>query len=256
MDTMGPRQRDQNLAKGEMTMNDAENLSKLLGHLPPAVFREFMVDEFALAMPELDKKQGKQEQRTVMKSVLSALEVSKRQTIEDVAERIVLLSDGPGQDVIEGYSHDIFGDDNKAEFSTIPTQYERALWLYLHERALFEEALNARQADVFRQSAFCYSGYVAPKNLTVREDAIARAEFHQAVAQQLGCAADAVAVQIFKRLRPDTQTGEDVNLYQVSIHHNRPPEIIDRVQASELVSQEVIRAVSSHITYEPANGHL
>jgi hypothetical protein len=67
---------------------------------------------------------------------------------------------------------------------------------------------------------------------------------------------DAVAIQIFKRLRPDTQTGEDVDLYQISIHHNRPPEIIDCVQASELVPQEVIRAVSSHITYEPTNGHL
>jgi hypothetical protein len=77
-----------------------------------------------------------------------------------------------------------------------------------------------------------------------------------AVAQQLGCSDDAVAVQVFKRLRPDTQTGEDVDLYQISVHHNRPPEIIDCVQASELVPQEVIRAVSSHITYEPANGHL
>ena len=47
-------------------MNDAENLSKLLGHLPPPVFREFMVGEFDLAMPDLDKKQGKQEQRAVM----------------------------------------------------------------------------------------------------------------------------------------------------------------------------------------------
>ena len=47
-----------------------------------------------------------------------------------------------------------------------------------------------------------------------------------------------------------------MDLYQISIHHNRPPEIIDYVQASELVPQEVIRAVSSHITYEPANGHL
>ena len=76
------------------------------------------------------------------------------------------------------------------------------------------------------------------------------------MALQLGCAEDTVAVQIFKRLRPDTLTGEDVDLYQVSVHHNRPPEIIDRVQSSELVQQEVIRAVSSHITYEPANGHL
>src|SRR5690554_4491786 len=41
------------LRKGE-SMNDAENLSKLLGHLPPEVFREFMVNEFHLAMPDLD----------------------------------------------------------------------------------------------------------------------------------------------------------------------------------------------------------
>jgi hypothetical protein len=176
-------------------MNDAENLSKLLGHLPPAVFREFMVGEFSLAMPDLDKKQGKQEQRAVMEPVLSALDVSARRKIEEVAERIVLLSDGAGQDVIEGISQDIVGDDAKAAFAAIPNQYERALWLYLNTPALFEEALNARQADVFRQSASCYSGYVAPKDLTVLDDAAARQAFHQAVAQQLGCAADTVAVQ-------------------------------------------------------------
>lgn len=237
-------------------MVDAENLSKLLGHLAPAVFREFMVDEFALAMPELDKKQGKQEQRAGMEAVLADIGVSQRQKIEEVAERIVLLSDGAGQDVIEGISQDIFGDENKAAFTAIPNQYERALWLHRYEPALFEESMNARQADVFRQSITCYSGYVAPKDLTVLEDATARTEFHRAVSQQLGCAIDAVAVQVFKRLRPDTQTGEDVDLYQVSVHHNRPPEIIDCVQASALVPQEVIRAVSSHITYEPANGHL
>lgn len=237
-------------------MNDAENLSKLLGHLTPTVFRDFMVSEFSLAMPDLDKTQAKREQRATMESILSALEVGTRQKIEEVAERIILLSDGAGQDVIEGISQDIFDDNDKVAFAAIRNQYERALWLYIHAPALFEEALNARQADVFRQSASCYSGYVAPKDLTVLEDAAARQAFHQAVAQQLGCAADAVAVQIFKRLRPDTLTGEDVDLYQVSVHHNQPPEIIDCVQASELVPQEVIRAISSHITYEPANGHL
>ena len=83
-------------------MNDAENLSKLLGHLPPAVFREFMVDEFSLAMPDLDTKKPKKEQREQMEAVLTALGVSERQRIEEVAERIVLLSDGAGQDVIDG----------------------------------------------------------------------------------------------------------------------------------------------------------
>lgn len=237
-------------------MNDAENLSKLLGHLPPTVFREFMVDEFGLAMPDADAKKPKKEQRDQMEVVLAALGVGERQRIEEVAERIVLLSDGAGQDVIDGFKDDIFDDAARETFAAIPNQYERALWLHVNEPVIFEEALNARQADVFRQSASCYSGFMAPASLAVLDDAASKAAFHQTVAQQLGCSDDAVAIQIFKRLRPDTQTGEDVDLYQISIHYNRPPEIIDCVQASELVPQEVIRAVSSHITYEPANGHL
>jgi hypothetical protein len=237
-------------------MNDAENLSKLLGHLPPEVFREFMVNEFHLAMPDLDPKKPKKQQREPMEAFLSALGVGERQRIEEVAERIVLLSDGPGQDVIDGFKDDIFDDADREAFAAIPNQYQRALWLHINEPRIFEEALNARQADVFRQSASCYSGFMAPTNLAVLDDAAAKEAFHQTVAQQLGCSNDAVAIQIFKRLRPDTQTGEDVELYQISIHHNRPPEIIDCVQASELVPQEVVRAVSSHITYEPANGHL
>ena len=66
------------------------------------------------------------------------------------------------------------GLDDKAAFSAIQNQYERALWLYLNATALFEDALNARQADVFRQSAFCYSGYVAPRDLTVLASATRR----------------------------------------------------------------------------------
>ena len=237
-------------------MNDAENLSKLLGHLPPAVFSEFMASEFGLAMPELKAKQAKREQRAAMEKLLSALAVSERQPMEEVAERVVLLSDGAGQDVIEGFRDDIFDDADREIFGAIRNQYERALWLYLHEPGVFKEALDARQADVFRQSPLCYSGFMAPKGLSIKDDEASRVEFHQTVAEHLGCAVDAVAVQIFKRLRPDTQTGDDVDLYQISIHHNRPPEIIDCVQASELIAQEVIRAVSSYVTYEPAHGHL
>lgn len=237
-------------------MNDAENLSKLLGHLAPAMFCDFMVGTFTLTMPDLDEKQTKKEQRVVMEAVLVSLAISQRQQIEDVAERIVLLSDGAGQDVIDGFRDSIFDEDALKEFDALHNQYERALWFYLNDSTSFEEALNARQADVFRQNASCYSGFVAPKDLAVLDDEPSRLAIHQAVAKQIGCSEGAVAIQVFKRLRPDTQTGGDVALYQISVHHNRPPEIIDCVQDSELVSQEVIRAVSSHITYEPSNGHL
>lgn len=241
-----------NKAQVHNGLNDSENLTKLLGHVPPAAFCAFMETEFALAIPTLDAKSPKKEQIGIIEDALAGLDVAHRQQIEEVAEKIILLSDGPGQDVIDGFSADVFDD----AFGAIRNQYERALWLYVNQAELFKEALDARQADVFRQSISCYSGFVAPENLAVVTDAAARDVFHGNVAQQLGCAKDAVAIQIFKRLRPDTQTGDDVALYQISVHHNRPPEIVDCVQASELVSQEVIRALSSHITYEPANGHL
>jgi len=237
-------------------MNDAENLSKLLGHVTPAVFHEFMADKFSLDLVDLDDDQTKRDQRAAMAAELASLDVGERQQIEEVAERIVLLSDGPGQDAIDGIRQDLFDEQDLATFSAIRNQYERAIWLYRHAQSQFDEALNSRQADIFRQNATCYSGYVAPKSLAVLDDVEARQSFHNAVAEQLGCAATDVAVQVFKRLRPDTQTGEDVELYQISVHHNRPPEIVDCVQDSELVPQEVVRAVSSHVTYEPANGHL
>jgi len=237
-------------------MHDAENLSKLLSHLPPAVLREFLTSEFDLALPALDPQQGKRQQRAAMETVLAALPVAARQRIEEVAERILLLCDGPGQDVVAGCSDGIFAAADGKAFAALPDQYQRALWLHQQAPGVFKEALAARQADVFRQSAWCYSGFVAPAGLTVQDDPATRQAFHQRVAAQLGCPSEAVAIQIFKRLRPDTETGEEVVLYQVSIHHNRPPELIDCVQASALVAQEVTRAASAHITYEPANGHL
>ncbi|MCL6455368.1 MAG: hypothetical protein I4O36_01000 [Ralstonia pickettii] len=237
-------------------MIDAENLAKLLSHLKPERLRRFLGDEFVLELPELDTHQTKTEQRKALEAELSELPLSHRQAIEEVAEKIILLTDGPGQDVVEGFRVDVFDDAARAAFDAQRDQYERALWLYENDEVVFKGALDARQADVFRQNMSCYSGFVAPKHLQMITDESARLSFHDSVAEHLGCPRENVAVQVFKRLRPDTHSGEDVELYQISVHHNRPPEIVDCVQASELVAQNVIRAVSSHITYEPTNGHL
>lgn len=237
-------------------MTDAENLAKMLTHLAPEAFRAFVATEFAIDLPEPEKRQPKREARAAMQRVLAALAIPARQAIEDVAEKIVLLTDGPGQDVIDGFKSDIGDSDQRYEFENLPDQYTRSIWLYRHAPVVFRDALEARQADVFRQNKLCYTGYKGPKDLSLASDTESRLAFHSDIARHYGCPTTDVAVLIFKRLRPDTETGDDVQLYQVSVHYNRPPEVVDRVEDSELVPQPIVRAMCSHITYEPSTGYI
>ena len=237
-------------------MKDAQNLAKLLGHLPPKVFRTFVHEEFNTSLPELNEKDGKRKQRAKMAEALDALPVPNRQRMEEVAEKIVLLCDAPGQDAMDGVQEDIFADEDRDTFDKLANQYERSLWLYRNEPDLFHRALDWRQADYLHQSQTCYDGFVAPKDLTVLEDADAVADFHRKLAAHRGCDVKDIAVQVFRRLRPNTDDGDDIALYQISIHSNRPPESVERVKDSSVVPQEIVRAESSFVTYEPDNGNL
>jgi hypothetical protein len=143
-------------------MNDAENLAKLLGHLKPELFRTFMADEFGVAMPASEKKQTKTEQREAMAAVLSALSVSERQKIEEVAEKIILLTDGAGQDVVDGFRADIFDDEDRATFDALRDQYERALWLYGNAEVIFKEALDAPAGRYIPAKRFVLFGLRRP----------------------------------------------------------------------------------------------
>ncbi len=237
-------------------MKDAQNLAKLLGHLPPKVFRAFVREEFNTALPELDEDDGKRKQRAQLTEALNALPIPDRQRMEEVAEKIVLLCDAPGQDAMDGIQEDIFDDEDREAFDKLANQYERSLWLYRNEPDLFHRALDWRQADYLHQSQTCYDGFVAPKDLTVLEDADAVADFHRKLAAHRGCDVKDIAVQVFRRLRPNTDDSDDIALYQISIHSNRPPESVERVKDSSVVPQEIVRAESSFVTYEPDNGNL
>lgn len=237
-------------------MHDCENLNKLLIHLPFKTFRAFIHQHCDLDLAALEHEKSKRNQREKTKTAFATLPIQDRQNIEDSAEKIVLLADGAGQDVLDALRFNLFTDAERQTVEALPNQYQRALWFYDNEPALFKEALDARQADMYRQSQACYSGFKVPSDLTVLDSAEAVAQFHEKVAQQLNCSVDAVAIQLFTRFRPDSETGQDVTLYQVSIHHNRLPESIDCVESSELVTHDVIQAESAFITYEPSNGHL
>ncbi len=100
-------------------MNDAENLTKLLSHLPPETFHNFITNEIGILLAPLDPKESKKKQRKAMEDALSAIDVTRRQKIEEIAERIVLLTDGAGQDVIEGFSGNIFDESDREDFAAL-----------------------------------------------------------------------------------------------------------------------------------------
>ena len=240
-------------------MNDAENLSKLLNHVQPESFRGLMAEQFGIDLPKIDPKKGKREIRSDYFEVLSCLAVTDRQTMEELAEKMVLLTDGSGQDAVDSVKYEHFSEEQLHTFKTLNNQYDRSVWLYKEDTHLFEEALNARLADVFRQSKSCYSGFIGPQSLVLNDDLSAIDGFHEKIADQCQCSKDQVAIQVFKRLHSNSQakeTREGVALYQVSIHYNLSPEVVECVKDSQLDSQQVTRSASSFITYEPDNGNI
>lgn len=237
-------------------MLDAENLCKLIRKIPPDICRAFLNNHCSVSIPVLDTKQNLTQQRAAISSVLTALSIAERQQIEQIAESIIMLSDALGRDALANVCTKNISADNKATLDAISNQCLRALWFFENEHTLFLEALSVRQADSFRQSRACYSGFVAPPNLEIHKDEKALDDFHSAVAERLECAKQDVAIQLFCRLRADAKSHDDTVLYQVSIHHNLLPETIECVQDSEVVANDIIRAISTHVTYEPNTGHL
>lgn len=237
-------------------MLDAENLCKLIRKIPPDTCRVFLNNHCSVSIPELDTKQNLTQQRAAISSVLTALSIAERQQLEQTAESIIMLSDASGRDALANICTKNISADNKAVLDAISNQCLRALWFFENEHTLFLEALSVRQADSFRQSRACYSGFVAPKNLEIHKDEKSLDAFHSAVAERLECAKQDVAIQLFCRLRADAKSHDDTVLYQVSIHHNLSPETIECVQDSEVVANDIIRAISTHVIYEPNTGHL
>ena len=123
-------------------MLDAENLNKLISHLPPPLARSLLVERFKLEIPELDDKTHKQVQREVIFQVLAALPLDDRQTIERDAERILQLTDQVGRDVMAGHSTALTPAE-KDTFSALPNQFERAVWLARE----FEQIAVLHQAE-------------------------------------------------------------------------------------------------------------
>jgi len=237
-------------------MHDCERLAKLLRRLRPATSWELLTEEFRLRLPVPDPAAKVGDQRAALERAVTDLDFHARQPLEEAADHILVLTDGPGQDVMTSLQGEIFAGADRLAFAACPNQYERATWLYRHERALFERALHVREADILRQSTLCYAGFQAPAGLDLLEDAAARTAFQAAAAETLGCRPEAMLVEIFRRPRAGAKAATEVTLFQVTVHHNGASELIEYIADGRLETQDVTRVNVAHITYAPDSGCL
>lgn len=237
-------------------MNDAVHLHQLLGYLPPTLLRSFLVDEFNCSLPACDKSLLKRDQRQVLSTALNQLDIQFRLHINSIAESIILLSDEIGHVVLDGFAHDYCEPSIYQFFIGLPDQYQRSLWIFTHHRALFEEALYARQADIVRKNVACYSGFMAAQYLPVVDTVESRNTIQCEVASHLGCPVTSVAIEITQQVRSSDTNEYAVEVIHIRIDHNTHPMLMDCVRKGERVSRRIIRAETSHITYEPASGHI
>jgi hypothetical protein len=119
-------------------MTDYEYISKLIRHLPPVACRTFLVEQTAVEIPEVNTKDTLTAQRALLTTHMSELSVHTLQKLDEICESIALLSDGPGQDVIEGIKQEIDTDKGLEALSALRNPYQRSLWFFEHAPRLFD----------------------------------------------------------------------------------------------------------------------
>lgn len=237
-------------------MKDAAHLTKLLRHADPAFFRSVLTTQYEVELPKINSTLGKQLIRKSFAEAMTFLSFSRRRELDEWAERINLLADTAGREAVESVRLGDLSDEQREAYGQLNNQYDRSLWLSAYAEDIFRETIDARDANVLRQSTLCYSGFEGPARLALKEDKASLSFFHHKVAEWLACPREDIAIEVFKRFSPDSETDEDVALYQVSIHYNLAPETVECVKKSQLDSAEVTRAVSNYITYEPSSGQI
>lgn len=233
-------------------MNDAENLAKLLGRADPTLFRQTLQIHFEIPLPKVSARQGKREIRDKFREALTNLPVVDRRKLDDWAERINLLTDIVGKEAVEAVRHESLDVEQRALFDAVGNEYDRSLWLYSQVPIYFREAQDIRQVKWLRQRKRCHSGFVSPKGLTPKASDQHLDSLHQEMAAFLDRSIDQVAIEMFERSDPEGA----VKLYQVCIHHNRAPEVVEYVRDSKVEVEPITRSESIYVTYEPETGRI
>lgn len=225
-------------------MIDAEPWAKLLSRAEPSKLRAMVSHEFGAHDVEngiLDTKLPD----------FSSVSQEQEYRLNHWAERIHLLSDSAGQIAVQSL-RSVLSPSQRQALDDAGNQYDRSLWLYKHRPDLFESAIKATLIGE-QQSRWPCSVFQAPQCLKVHQNIRRLTKFRQQVADLLLCSIRHVAVDVSRQVLESDREESDT-LFVVGIHHNRLPEVVDRVKAGQLKGETLKRSDSISLTYHPATG--
>ncbi|MBF0401359.1 MAG: hypothetical protein HQL90_11385 [Magnetococcales bacterium] len=160
-------------------------------------------------------------------------------------DRIQEMADEAGQWAMLHVSAD------RKPLQELGSHYERALWLFMDDPALFRQAEEARFADTRRQGRM-WSGFVGPRGVAVSQDP----EDHRRFEEKVRLIFDTrnARLDLFDRLRVEAKE-QLSRVVQAVIYREGLPDVqlvFNAIGDLELQTHRPVYEVS--IVYEPASG--
>lgn len=181
--------------------------------------------------------------RPLLRAVDEMDEQAKARVVND-AERVSTLADEAGQTAIYSVARD------PSQLDDLQNAHDRALWMFLHDRAGFRHAEEVRYTDERRRGRM-WDGFIGEPELILQRDPAAVEAFKDAVRERFQ--SNNVHVDIFDRIRP-TFEGADCALVQATVYREgRPDDFLEFVNGT--LDRRARRPVfEAALTYEPATG--
>lgn len=181
--------------------------------------------------------------RPLLRAVDEMDESAKARVVND-GERVSTMADEAGQTAIYSVAQD------PDQLDDLQNAHDRALWMFLHDRAGFRRAEEVRYTDERRRGRM-WDGFIGEPELVPQRDPAAVEAFKAAVRERFQ--SNNVHVDIFDRIRP-TFDGADCALVQATVYREgRPDDFLEFVNGT--LDRRPRRPVfEAALTYEPATG--
>ncbi|HXF88077.1 MAG TPA: hypothetical protein VNK48_06985 [Xanthobacteraceae bacterium] len=220
------------------------SVTNFIRNTPAASLRTYF-DRAGIALPVRVNWEAPEPEviRPLLRAVDEMDEMAKARVVND-AERVSAMADEAGQTAIYSVAQD------PGLLDALQNGHDRALWVFLHDRAGFQRAEEVRYADERRRGRM-WDGFIGEPKLVPQRDPAAVESFKAAVRERFR--SNNVHVDIFDRIRP-TFDGTDCALVQVTIYREgRPDDFLEFVNGT--LDRRPRRPVfEAALTYEPATG--